>query len=157
MTSSPKIDEELIQILKGSADSIYALFESLGPDVAKKARELRAINARLIKAASESASTGTYYRKFAGEPLEAVLVHLFASGSPMRKSDVAREIVLGGFISDTRNGPKGAILESIYFQTKQGKNGRLKVEDIGDGIIKLTPEGEADASELIKKYGSPDL
>jgi hypothetical protein len=156
MTPGLKDDEEMIQILKSSADSIYAFFENLGPDPARKARELRAINARLIKAAAQSPSMGGYYRRFE-EPLDAVIVYLFQAGSSVQKKVVASDIVSGGFISDTRNGPKGAILEAIYFQTKEGKNGRLKVEDVGDGFVRLTPEGEAYAPKLVKEYGTPEI
>lgn len=156
MNPTLKDDDELIQILRSSADFIYAYFESLGSEPAKKARELRAINARIIKAASEVALPVGYYRRFE-KPLDAAVVYLFSAGSPVDRGSVLKGILAGGFIGVSRSGPYKAVFDSLDHQTKEFNNGRLKIEDIGGGMLRLTSEGKKDAADLIKDYGSPDI
>jgi hypothetical protein len=154
MTTSLHDDDELIQILRDSADSIYAFFEDLGPDSAKKARDLRAINARLIRAASQSPAMGGYYRKFE-DALDALLVYLYQFGSPLDKEIAMRNIESGGFVARSKSGTYKALWEAIYYQTKSGNNGRKNLRDNGKGIISLTSAGKIEAEKLVARYGHP--
>ena len=149
-------DDELIDLLRSSAESIYAHLESLGPDLAKKARELRATNARLIRAASESASSSGYYRRFK-KPLEPTLIYLFNVGSPIKKQDVASALVAEGFIGESKSGPYKAIIDCFDYQTKPANNGRLNIEDLGNDMMQLTDSGRVYAEDLIKKCEKLEL
>jgi hypothetical protein len=117
---------------------ITATLDRIAENNPKDAAELRTLIVMLESALGASTDVGKYagFRK----AIDAVIACLEKAGHPMKRMDIAKEIVEGGF-APQHQGRKWLVTDAIRYHSGQLENESPRLIDYGDDTFGLAEWG----------------